>query len=117
MHVHHLYADEHGVSHFGDIELELEPTPGGGGVTPVIPATGVVFRLAPATQNADFHVAPSRRYVVTLSGGILAVTASDGETRNLKPGELMLVEDTFGKGHQSKAFDGIPRETAMIMLD
>jgi len=33
-------------------------------------------------------------------------TASDGEARVLGAGEVMLVEDTTGKGHQAKTLEG-----------
>jgi hypothetical protein len=36
--------------------------------------------------------------VISLAGGI-SITASEGETRHIGAGEIVLVEDTTGKGH------------------
>jgi uncharacterized cupin superfamily protein len=43
---------------------------------------------------------------MTLLSGALEVRASDGEVRQFKPGETVLVEDTTGKGHASKSVNG-----------
>jgi uncharacterized cupin superfamily protein len=37
---------------------------------------------------------------VNLQGSV-KITASDGESRVIGPGEVFLVEDTSGKGHKS----------------
>jgi NADPH:quinone reductase-like Zn-dependent oxidoreductase len=42
--------------------------------------------------------------VISLAGGI-SITASDGETRHIGVGEIVLVEDTTGKGHITKSAD------------
>ena len=36
----------------------------------------------------------------------MKITASDGESRVIKAGEIILVEDTTGKGHLSQSVDG-----------
>jgi uncharacterized cupin superfamily protein len=38
--------------------------------------------------------------------GEVEVTASDGETRRLSPGGLLLLEDTTGKGHATRVVGG-----------
>jgi hypothetical protein len=43
--------------------------------------------------------------MVVVSGCVEA-TASDGETRLLTPGSAILLEDTTGQGHSSRAVDG-----------
>jgi len=45
------------------------------------------------------------------------VTASDGESRVIGPGEILLVEDTSGKGHISRAVDGKFRHSVFVTLD
>jgi hypothetical protein len=45
------------------------------------------------------------------------LTASDGERRVIGPGEVILVEDTTGKGHRSKAVSGQIRHSIFIPVD
>jgi hypothetical protein len=51
------------------------------------------------------HTAPERQLAVSLNGWVEYET-TDGEARRLKPGELMLVEDTWGSGHITRFDDG-----------
>jgi hypothetical protein len=111
-----LWADEQGISHFREIEFDIKEIPQGGGISEPIKTTNLWFRTTPALQDMDWHPAPRRQLVITLSGGIAELTASDGQSRLVKPGDIVLVEDTFGKGHKSKAFDGLPRNSLFIGL-
>jgi hypothetical protein len=43
------------------------------------------------------------------------VTASDGETRRIGQGELLLLEDTTGKGHSTRALGDI--KTLVVRTD
>jgi hypothetical protein len=47
------------------------------------------------------HQAPRRQFLVFLSG-TAAIETSDGETRYFQAGDVLLAEDTTGKGHASK---------------
>jgi hypothetical protein len=111
-----IWADEAGESHIRDIEFDLREIPQGGALSEPIATTHLWFRTTPQHQDMDFHKAPRRQLVITLSGGIVELTASDGESRLIAPGQIVLVEDTFGKGHKSKAFDGLPRYSIFIGL-
>ena len=44
----------------------------------------------------------------------MQITASDGESRRIGAGEVLLVEDTWGKGHLSKALDGKLRNCIFV---
>src|SRR6476620_4136539 len=46
-----------------------------------------------------WHTAPVRQLVVTLSGTLI-FTTRDGEEFTLRPGDVLLAEDTAGSGHQ-----------------
>ncbi|WP_313384304.1 hypothetical protein [Chishuiella sp.] len=46
----------------------------------------------------DTHKAPRRQYVITLKGRI-KFKVTDGSTFIVKPGTVLLAEDTTGKGH------------------
>ena len=64
----------------------------------------------------SWHRAPRRQYVISLAGGI-SITASDGETRHIGAGEIVLVEDTTGKGHITRSSGGNPRHTIFVPID
>src|SRR5262249_8443860 len=111
-----LYADDKGESHFQDIEVELEaPTPSGR-VSARQPATGIIFREVPGEYDLDWHPAPRRQYIINLDAGV-QLTAGDGEVRRVKAGEVVLVEDTWGKGHLSKAIENKTRHCIFVPID
>lgn len=116
MKIVHLYADADGISHFEDLEIAWTETTDLGRLSARLPATGIIFRQVPPTYDLDWHPAPRRQYIINLDAGA-ELTASDGETRRIGAGEVILVEDTFGKGHRSKALDGKPRHCIFVTLD
>ena len=116
MRIHNLYTDAKGESHFRDIEVEWAEETRGGKLSKRLPATGIIFREVPPTYDLDWHPAPRRQYIVNLDAGV-QITASDGEMRQIGAGEILLVEDTWGKGHLSKALDGKLRHCLFITLD
>jgi quercetin dioxygenase-like cupin family protein len=68
-----------------------------------------------AHSSLDWHVAPCRQYVVTLSG-TLEFTTRDGETFILKPGDVLLAEDTTGTGHRWRLIDDQPWRRMYVEL-
>jgi len=116
MHIHNLYADEDGETHFRDIKVEPATEGPGGKVSGRFPATGIVFRTTEGNYNYDWHTAPQKQYVINLDAPV-KVTASDGEWQDIGPGEILLVEDTRGRGHVSQAVDGKFRHSVFVTLD
>jgi hypothetical protein len=116
MRVHNLYVDQDGESHFRDIEIEWAQIDPGGKFSERRPATGVIFRETSGDYDLDWHPAPRRQYIVNLDAGV-EITASDGEQRIIGAGEVILVEDTTGKGHRSKAVSGQARRSIFIPID
>ena len=80
------------------------------------PASGIVFRETTKDYTVDWHPAPRRQYVINLDSAV-HITAGDGETRYIGPGEIVLVEDTTGKGHISKFVGGAMRRSIFVALD
>ncbi len=116
MQIHNLYTDERGESHFRDIEVEwVEETPGGK-LSRRLPASGIIFRQVPPDYDLDWHPAPRRQYIINLDAGV-EITASDGESRVINAGEVILVEDTSGKGHLSKALNGQLRHCIFVPVE
>jgi hypothetical protein len=116
MRIHNLYADADGESHFRDIEVQWVQDLPGGKLSERRPATGVIFRETAGDYDLDWHPAPRRQYIVNLDAGV-EITASDGERRVIGAGEVLLVEDTTGKGHLSKAVAGQVRRSIFIPID
>ena len=53
IHIHNLYADQNGDTHFRDIQIEPESVgPGGGKVSARFPATGIIFSKPPRAVTA-----------------------------------------------------------------
>jgi uncharacterized cupin superfamily protein len=117
MKIHNLYADANGESHWRDIEVEWngEQRPFTE-MSPRLPVKSVIFRRTSGAFDLSWHVAPWRQYIINLDGGV-QITASDGESRVIGAGEVILVEDTTGKGHLSKAIDGKVRHSVFIPID
>jgi hypothetical protein len=116
MRIHNLYADAAGESHFRDIEVDWAESRPFTVMSERLPATGVIFRRTEGTYDLDWHPAPRRQYIVNLDGAV-KITASDGESRVIAAGEVILVEDTTGKGHLSQAVDGKPRHSIFIPVE
>ncbi|MGY3694182.1 hypothetical protein ACVIGA_004262 [Bradyrhizobium sp. USDA 3240] len=115
MRIHNLYADEDGETHFRDIEIELSETGPDGTTSRTFPATGIIFRTTPGDWYFDWHQATRRQYVINLDAPH-EVIASDGETRTIGIGEIILYEDVRGKGHLSRGL-GTFRRSVMIPAD
>lgn len=116
MRIHNLYVDAGGETHFRDLEVEYVESGPAGRLSRRLPATGIIFREVPPTYDLDWHPAPRRQYIINLDAGV-QITASDGESRRIGAGEVLLVEDTSGKGHLSKALDGKLRHCIFVTLE
>jgi hypothetical protein len=114
--IHNLYEDAAGVSHFRDIEVEWEETRPSNKFSARQAASFIIFRETIQDYTVDWHPAPRRQYVINLDGAA-HITAGDGETRIVGPGEVVLVEDTTGKGHISKFVGGAMRRSIFVALD
>ena len=109
-----LYTGPDNESHFEDIEVDLN-TVGSMQASALQPAHGVIFRSAPANHLSSYHPAPKRQYVITLAGRV-EIETGDGTIRSFGPGDVMLAEDTTGRGHITRVVGGEPRQYLFIPL-
>ena len=116
MRIHNLYVDAKGETHFRDIEVEWVEDWPGGKLSKRFPATGIIFRETAGDYDLDWHPAPRRQYIINLDEGV-QITASDGEARVIKAGEVILVEDVSGKGHLSKAISDKVRHSIFVPVE
>jgi hypothetical protein len=100
-----LYAGQDGETHFADVEIEAGSIPGRSGLGRSWPVSEAIFLASREDSRAldTWHNAPAVQFVVLLTGEA-EYEASDGEVRRLGPGDVMLVEDTAGKGHKARHF-------------
>ena len=109
-----LYTGPDGQTHAEEIEAKFA---GGGGndIYKLMANSGAELRRASPGRVSDWHTAPRRQYVITLSGhGELEV--SGGKTISVGPGNIELVEDTTGKGHITRVVGTEDRVTLQVPL-
>jgi hypothetical protein len=111
-----VYADERGESHFADEEVELRDAGAIGHLSEPIPAKEVLFRRNDPGYDYDWHVAPRRQFIVLLDGAI-EIETSDGDRRTFRGGDVLLMEDTAGKGHRTRHVEARVRRSVFIVLD
>lgn len=111
-----IYTGEDGESHFEDIDISLGNPGGSEHRSKPIKTTGIIFRETGGDYSLDFHNAPRRQYVINLEGSV-EIVIGDGTSRILGPGEILLAEDTTGRGHISRAVNNQPRKSIFVTLD
>jgi hypothetical protein len=82
----------------------------------IMPATGIFFRATSGELKLDWHNAPRRQYIILLKGQS-EVIVGDGALRHFGPEDVMLAEDTSGRGHITRAVNDQPRMSIFITAD
>jgi hypothetical protein len=101
-----VFSDSQDVTHFRDEQLpwqvQSKPYYRGGSAlaTPLLDAQKIGFLHLSHGFRSDWHAAPSKRFVMVLSG-VMEVEVSDGQRRKFGPGSVNLVTDTAGRGHRT----------------
>ena len=104
-----LYSGTDGQSHFEDLSL---PMPGSQ-ESPLQQAKGITFRRQQPGLFLDWHPAPRRQWVITLTG-TAEIGIGDGTIKRFEPGDAMLAEDLTGKGHTTRVVGEEPRISVAI---
>jgi hypothetical protein len=116
MKIHHLFVDQKGESHFEDMEIPYVEIGCAGRLSARLPATGIIFREVQPDYDLDWHPAPMRRDSPSLA--VICTPASRLMMYcRLGAGEVILVEDIWGKGHLSKALDGKLRHCIFVPIE
>ena len=94
-----LYTGPDNQTHAEEVEATFS-TAGGIGVdvAQLLKNAGAELHRIPAGTVQDWHTAPRRQYVITLSGHS-EIEVAGGKKISTGPGHINLVEDTTGKGH------------------
>jgi hypothetical protein len=102
-------------SHFEEGTINLDHGPHGDILTGKLPVVSVSFQETAVGGKLDWHTAPVRQLVVTLSGTLDFQTRS-GQHFILRAGDILLAEDTAGGGHSWKLIDAEPWRRAYVVL-
>jgi hypothetical protein len=103
-----LFTGEDGQSHFAVGEIEWHKLESINALSRSEPAHTISFEETAAGASLDWHNAPHRQYVITLSGR-LAFETRTGARQIIEPGDVLLAEDTSGGGHRWRLIDGQQR--------
>ena len=73
------------------------------------------FEETAAHGTLEWHTAPVRQYVITLSG-VLEFSTRGGETFTLRPGDVLIATDVTGGGHQWQLTGDDPWRRAYVIF-
>jgi quercetin dioxygenase-like cupin family protein len=110
-----LWTGDDQQSHFEEGWITLGGGTRGDLLSGKIPAISASMQETASGGTFDWHTAPVRQLVITLSGTL------DFQTRakqhfTLKPGVVLLAEDTSGGGHSWRLIDEEPWRRIYVVL-
>jgi hypothetical protein len=103
-----IYTGTDGKTKVEEFEIPTKPRDGGSDVSASVAVTSLQARRTTPKYFLDWHPAPRRQLVVTLSGES-EIELEGGRKIRLGPGHILLAEDTTGQGHISRAVGSADR--------
>jgi len=110
-----IWTGEDGNSLFEEGMIELPKGERGDILSEVVATSSISFRETKSGGTFAPHDAPTRQFVITLSGTLEFETAT-GATFLIRPGDILLAEDTTGTGHSWKLMDDKPWRRAYVIV-
>lgn len=107
-----LFSGEDEESHFEDIEIPFEDQLGPSILTKPITANDMFFIENNGEHSSEWHTAPCRQMIVIMKGE-LEIETGDGTKRRFGPGDVLIAEDTTGRGHVARTWS---RKAVVIRL-
>lgn len=103
---HRIYTDSQGDSHFDVVTVEQSLVRAAPPAAPFyVSEDGAASKYRFYTFEpgwiGELHPAPKRQFLALLSGEVEMET-TDGAVRRFGPGDLVLLEDTSGRGHVTR---------------
>jgi len=112
----HMVSGPDGESHFEDMLMPMNEDRKFRARSEKMEVKGIIFQESNGSYEYDFHPAPRRQFHITLEGeGEMEI--GDGTKRQLKAGDVMLAEDTTGRGHVSRKLSKGPWKVVIVTLD
>jgi quercetin dioxygenase-like cupin family protein len=112
-----LYTGADGQTHAEEMDIKFVPRAGGDKyeqAETVKTTSAQVVRAAPGYVQ-DWHTAPRRQYVITISGRG-EVEIAGGKKIPMAAGRILLVEDVTGKGHLTRTIGNQDRVSIIVPL-
>ena len=110
-----IYTGPDGKTKAEEFEIPVKPRDGGSDLSGTVAVASLQVRRTNQDYYLDWHTAPRRQLVVTLSGES-EIELEGGRKMRLGPGHILLAEDTTGQGHISRAVKGKDRIALDIVL-
>ena len=110
-----LYSGSDNESHFEDDLFAQETAYGSGMRSDITKANEIFFLRVEGKSNPNWQNAPCRQFVI-VTEGCFEVTVGDGTIRRFEQGDILLAEDTYGRGHITTAVDDHPWQAVFIPL-
>ena len=110
-----IWTGEDGDSLFEEGTIDLPKGERGDILSDNAMSSSISFRETRSGGSFASHDAPTRQFVITLSGTLDFQTRT-GEHFMLHPGDILLAEDTAGIGHSWKLVDEKPWRRAYVIL-
>jgi hypothetical protein len=110
-----IFTGPDGQTHAEESTVRLARDDASTEISAMAKATGVQFRRQSPHYVEDWHTAPRKQYVITLSGRG-EIELGDGKKIPLEPGHIVLLEDLTGKGHISRGVGTEDRISVLVPL-
>jgi hypothetical protein len=110
-----IWTGPDGHSHFEEGRIDLGDGARGDLLSVALPAASISWRETHSGGGFAPHHAPTRQFVLTLSGTLEFRTAS-GATFTIGAGDLLLAEDTTGSGHSWRLTNDQPWRRAYVII-
>jgi hypothetical protein len=94
---------------------DFAPPAGPIGVAMLQNAKSLIFTTLAGKWDGDWHPAPRNQYVFVLSGTV-EVEVMSGEVRQFSCGDILLLEDTAGRGHDTRVVSDEAVRFAIVAL-
>jgi hypothetical protein len=110
-----IWTGDDGDSLFEEGSIDLADGARGDLLSGKATTTSISFQETTSGGTFAWHDAPARQFVITLSG-TLDFQTRKGDHFMLRPGDILLAEDTTGSGHSWRLVDDEPWRRAYMIL-
>jgi hypothetical protein len=113
-----IFADEAGCSHFEISQIDLEakkyaPPAPSLNTSSLESAAHSIFLELPVGWYGEWHPTPVRQWLILMTG-MCEFEAGDGEKVIRKAGDVVMLDDLIGRGHQTRVLGDEPVRIAAI---
>ena len=115
-----IFCDAQGCSHFETLNIKLESNDYAPPATPLftsshVSVSNLVFLELPVGWYGDWHPTPIRQWL-TLMTGKCEFEVEDGKRCTRAAGDIVMLDDTEGKGHRTRVIGNEPMRITAVHL-